>query len=140
LVDEIINNGYSYDCTLLSHTSYAMQTNHHHTYESPKHYYSTQLSHIFNNDNTVFPCPSITTANIFFPRASCVIGQAHITYLSCHLFHTQRAPNRLQVTPLWPLVAPQCLFPRVHLSFTGMVSFAEHGPEFCLVPRKVNPW
>ena len=31
-------------------------------------------------------------------------------------------PNRLQVTPSCPLVAPLFLFPGVHLSFTAVIS------------------
>jgi len=49
---------------LFSHTSNAIHTDHHHhTYESPKQYYSIQLSHTFNNDNIVLPFTNITTAN-----------------------------------------------------------------------------
>jgi hypothetical protein len=113
---------------LFSHTSYAMQTNHHHhTYESPKQYYSTQLSHTFNNDNIVLPCTKIITANTlkkFFMSLICD-GQAH-TYETfpaiCFVQNTPTEPHQLQVTPLWPLVAPQSLFPGFHLSFTRVLT------------------
>jgi len=55
----------SYDCQLYSHTSYAMHIHHqhhHHTYESPKQYYSVQLSYTFSNGNIVLPCTKIITA------------------------------------------------------------------------------
>ena len=52
----------SYDCKLFSHTSYAMQINHLHTYESPTQYHSTQLSHSFSNNIIVLPCTKITMA------------------------------------------------------------------------------
>ena len=53
------------------HTLYAMQTNHHHyhhhhhhdTYESPKQYYSTQISHTFINDNIDITCTKNYTFN-----------------------------------------------------------------------------
>jgi hypothetical protein len=71
---------------LFSHTSYTMQTNHHyhHTYESPKQYYSTQLSHTFFNGNIVLPCTKFITATTLknSSRASYVIGQAHIRIFS----------------------------------------------------------
>ena len=52
----------SYNCKLYSHTSYAMHTDHHHTNESPKQYYSTQLSHTFSKDNIVLHCTEIIAA------------------------------------------------------------------------------
>ena len=95
-----------------------MHTDHHHTYESPKQYYSIQLSHTFCNDNIVLTCTKITTAISFKKnyRFWCVIGQAHWGDFSCHLFHTKRT-HWAQATPSWPLLAPLFLFPGVHLSF-----------------------
>jgi len=59
-----------YACRLFSHTLYAMQISHHHhlhhhdhTYESPKQYHSTQLSHTLNNDNIVIRCTTVVTAS-----------------------------------------------------------------------------
>jgi len=43
------------------------------------------------------------------------------------IYFTQNTPtelSRLQVTPSWPLVAPQSLFPGIHLSFTGVACIA----------------
>ena len=82
-----------YNCTLYSHTSYAMHTDHHHhTYESPKQYYSIQLSHTFSNDNIVLPCTGIIIATSLkkISRDSYVIGQAQRRDFSCHLLNTKR--------------------------------------------------
>jgi len=92
--------GNSYNCELYSHTPYGMQTDHNHnhlhhhfTYESPKQYYSTQLSHTFSNDKIVLTSTKITTATSYKKkksRDSYVIGQAQSKDFSCHLFHTKR--------------------------------------------------
>ena len=87
----------SYNCKLYSHTSYDMHTDHHHhTYESPKHYYSILLSHTFINDNIVLTCTEIITATSFKKkhlRDSYVIGQAQrsdfffLPTISCNTYH-----------------------------------------------------
>jgi len=69
-----------------------MHADHHHIYESPKQYYSIQLSHTFCNDNIVLTCTKITTVISLKKnyRFSYVIGQANGGDFSCHLFHTKR--------------------------------------------------
>jgi len=90
----------SYDCKLFSHTSYAMQTNHHHhnhhTYKSPKQNYSAQLSHTSNNDNVVLTRTKIITAitlKNFFTCLVCDWPSTHkIPFLPSILYKTH---------PLW---------------------------------------
>jgi hypothetical protein len=134
--------GNSYNCKLYSHTPYAMQTDHNHnhlhhhfTYESPKQYYSTQLSHTFSNNKIVLTSTKITTATSYKKKKN------HMTrmWLARHkaktfpaIYFIQNAPtepSRLQVTPSWPLVAPLFLFPGDHLSFTGLLGYV---PNFFL--------
>jgi len=60
---------------------------HHHTYESPKQYYSIQLSHTFNNDNIVLLSTQIITATSLKKKILCdpyVLGQAHRKVQSKH--------------------------------------------------------
>jgi len=105
----------SYDCKSFSHTSYTIHTNHHHHIcESPKQYYSIQLSHTSNNNNIDLPSPNIITATSLtkisrdwyvhiisriHDLCSYVIGHAHRRDFS---YHTHSEPSRLQVTPSWP--------------------------------------
>jgi hypothetical protein len=115
----------SNDCKLFSHIAYTVHTDHHHTHESPKQYYSIQLSHTFNKDNIVLPCTKIIMPASLKKNFmnSYVIVQANRRDFTCHPFHTKRRhwATRLQVTPSWPRVVPLFLFPGVHLSFHGVI-------------------
>ena len=69
---------------------------------------------------------------LFEPHSYCAALNSHVTRnrFTLHkaeifpatyfLQNVPTEPSRLQVILSWPLVAPQSLFPRVHLSFTGV--------------------
>jgi hypothetical protein len=82
---------------LFSHTSYAIHTNHHHTYEQPKQYYSMQLSHTFNKANIILPCTKIIIAKTY--KKNSVIACTKQTFPAIY-HYTPTEPRLLQVTPV----------------------------------------
>ena len=127
----------SCDCRLFSHTSFAMHTDHHHhhhhhAYESPKQYYSTQISHSFNNDNIVLPYTKITTATSLKKKKiheTLVIGQVYRRgFFVPSILHKMHPLNQAnyKLTPLW---RHGLFVPGVHLRFTGVSTTSSISPS-----------
>jgi len=136
----------SYESKIFSHKSYAMQTNrYHHTYESPKQYYSTQFSPTFNNDKIVWSCTKIITATTFkkFSRASYAIGEAHITYLPSHLLHRKRTQCAMPATSISVVAAcgASLIVSRSPFKFQGLCPWLHtvtHGTSMVLLKPAVS--
>ena len=102
----------------------------------------TQIFHLTKNSKSLtFFVSSKCELKPQFPKAHCFWRSFQATttcpgtqittcmWLARHtevtfpaIYFIQNAPtesSRLQITPSWPFVAPQSLFPDVHISFTG---------------------